>query len=77
MGKDFHVKQIPLPHLPSKVWGNFFLKLVFHGGANFFWQIYWGLFYMRDQRGIRVYQRGGGNLNTVKMKFFPNHGGIH
>ena len=31
---------------PYKVWGNLFQKKVLHEGTNFFWQIFWEMFYM-------------------------------
>ena len=45
MGKDLKIKH-SVSSSSYKVWGNFFHKKALHGGTNFFWQIFGGIFYM-------------------------------
>ena len=55
MGKDMKIKN-GNSSPSTKYWGTFFIKKALHGGANFFGQIYGGMFYMgtNDQ----IMQRG-------------------
>ena len=42
-----------MPPLPlTKYGGTFFIKEALHGGAKFFWQILWGMFYMETNDQI-------------------------
>ena len=52
MEKDLKIKH-SASSLPYKVWGKFFHKKDFHGGTNFFGQMFWGMFYMGTNDQIK------------------------
>ena len=45
IGIDLKIKH-SVSSPPCKVWGNFFHKKALHGGANFFGQFFFEMFYM-------------------------------
>ena len=76
-GKRFPWKANSSPPSPSfKSTGEFLSKISFSWRGKLFLANLLGVV-LHGGPIIIVYQRGRGNLNTVKMKFSPNHGGIH